>query len=101
MKRWKKGTGKMFEKATAENFSNLVKVVSLQIQKVTGPKTVYIQSKLHFSQNKIIKEKEKSESREKAYIRTRNSNFKATYFLSETMKVKTVELIMIVEHPEG
>ena len=91
----------MFEKATAENFSNLVKVISLQIQKVTGPKTVYIQSKLHFSQNKIIKEKQKSESREKAYIRTRNRNFKATYFLSEKMKVKTVELIMIVEHPEG
>ena len=30
----------MFEKATAENFPNLVKVINLQIQKVTGPKIV-------------------------------------------------------------
>ena len=40
MKRWKKGTEKIFEKATPENFPNLVKVINLQIQKVTGPKTV-------------------------------------------------------------
>ena len=56
---------------------------------------------MHINITLSKKKKTKSESREKAYIRTRDNNFKAMYFLSETIRVKTVELIMTVEHPEG